>query len=287
MDKGKLSTVNTIFIESKVEDVWWYFSTPTGWNSFLTDVAEHTENKSVIEIGDEVNFIIGELTNNSICIISKEPNVIVFWDKYKGLLPDGTTREYELHTSFSISKINENLVKVVVKVDGYDDDEMMQWIRECGEMGWRQTLYNLKCIIELGLDLRNDIFNYPRIGVINYTATPEQLKESCSAEKGNYIRRVYPNSPAYFAGLIEGDIVTHINNETVETYYDFVRVLSHFFNRSNEVSLTFVRSGTVYQKAIKLTYDDQFTGMIDPEKTPLSEVEAVRKEKSKIKKENK
>ncbi|TYS60589.1 PDZ domain-containing protein [Bacillus infantis] len=284
MDKEKLSTVNSIFIESEIENIWWYLSTLEGWNNFLTDVAEHTENKNnnKIEIGDEVNFIIGELSNSSLCIILKEPNLIVFWDRYKGLLPDGTTRVYELHTSFELKQISEKLVKVTVKVDGYDTDEMMQWIRECGEMGWRQTLINLKCILELGLDLRNEIFNYPRIGVINYTATPEQLTEAKSPERGNYIRKVYSNSPSYHAGLIEGDIVTHINDKSVETYHKFVKALSSSSNRDHEVFLTIVRDGEILKKKIILTYDDQFTGMIDPAKTPLSEVEASRKEKSKI-----
>ncbi|MCM3399727.1 PDZ domain-containing protein [Oceanobacillus profundus] len=284
MDKDKFSTVNTIYIEGEIEDIWWYFSTLEGWNSFLTDVATHSENKPVIELGDELDFIIGELSNKTICIVRRELDEIVFWDRYTGLLPDGTTKIYELHTAFSLTQVNDRLVKIIVTVDGYDSSEIMQWIRECGEMGWRQTLFNLKCIIELGLDLRNDIFNYPRIGVINYTATKEQLEKSCSKFNGNYLLKVYPNSPADEAGLLKGDIVTHINDEPVETYYTFVKTLSSYFNQSNNVTLTFVRSGQVINTEIQLTYDDQFTGMINPKETPLELVEKIRIEKSQIKK---
>jgi PDZ domain len=287
MNKAKFYTHNTIYIESTKEELWSFFSTTHGWNQFLTDVAKTEGDKKTIAIGDEVEFIIGELSNNSICIIKEAPDRIVFWDKYKALLPDGTYREYELHTAFTLEEISINLVKVTVMVDRYDDDEMMQWVRECGDMGWRQTLYNLKSVVELGLDLRNHIFNYPRIGVINYTATKDQLIHANSKYEGNFIMKVYPNSPAFSAGIREGDIITHINDTPVKSYYEFVRTLSHYFNKENLIEVTFFRDKNLYKRVIRLTYDEQFTGMIDPEETPLSDVALNRKEKSIIREEHK
>ncbi|SDN47428.1 PDZ domain-containing protein [Fictibacillus solisalsi] len=280
MDKTKFYTLNTSYINCKHEELWALISTTDGWNQFLTDVALIEGKKKRIEIGDEVDFIIGELTNKSICIIKEAPHRIVFWDKYKALLPDGSYREYELHTDFTLQEISENFIKITVKVDGYEDDEVMQWIRECGDMGWRQTLYNIKSVLELGLDLRNDIFNYPRIGVINYTATPDQLLQANSSHEGNFIMKVYPNSPAYSAGLRESDIITHINGKPVATYYEFVRTLSHYFNKENLIEVVYLRNKHLNKLNIQLTYDDQYTGMIDPEQTPLEDVALVRKEKS-------
>ncbi|MCK6259429.1 PDZ domain-containing protein [Fictibacillus sp. KIGAM418] len=287
MDKSKFFTLNSCYITSTKEELWSFFSTTDGWNRFLTDVALVEGKEKSIEIGDEVDFIIGELSNKSICILKEAPNHIVFWDKYKALLPDGSYREYELYTAFSLEEISENLIKITVKVDGYDDDEMMQWIRECGEMGWRQTLYNIKSIVEFGLDLRNDIFNYPRIGVINYTATSEQLLQAGSSHEGNFMMKVYPNSPAFYAGIREGDIITHINNKPVTSYYQFVRTLSHYFNKENLIEVVYWRNKQLNKQEIRLTYDDQYTGMINPEETPLSDVALHRKEKSIIKEKHK
>src|SRR5699024_2912414 len=112
----------------------------------------------------------------------------------------------------------------------------------------------------------------------------DQLKVSGSKSNGNYLLKVYPNSPADEAGLRKEDIITHINNEPVETYYDFVKTLSSYLNQKNNTTVTFVRSGQVVKTEIQLTYDHQSTEIIDPKENPLEVVENIRKEKSQTKK---
>ncbi|WP_309246360.1 PDZ domain-containing protein [Cytobacillus oceanisediminis] len=261
--------------------MWWYFSTSQGWNSFLSDVAHVSNGNEVIGVGDTVEFIIGELKNKANCLECQPPYLIKMEDHFSALLPNGSLWNYELVTTYQLEEY-ENLTKVTVFVEKYTDDEAMQWVRECGSTGWKQTLFNLKCIIELGLDLRNDIFNYPRLGVLNYTATEEQLNNQnlLSKTKGNFIKKVYPNSPAHSAGLKDGDIIVTIAGEDVPTYDHFVKILSSYYKKNTEVDVIFFRDGEELLTKVHLTYDDQFTGMIDPKTISLEEVSRIRKMKS-------
>lgn len=280
MSKIQTKTTNTMVIEASIDKVWWYLSTTDGWNGYLSDIATSSHHRKDILKGDTVTLVIGELTYQAHCLERIEFRYIGFDDHYKAILPNGSTWEYVLKTSFSLSPYNQ-MTKVTVTVDGYTADEMMQWVRECGEMGWRQSLFNLKCILELGLDLRNEIFNYPRLGVLNYTATAQQLEEQGLKNiRGNYLKRAYPNSPAALAGLKDGDIITHIDEQMVPTYYDFVRVLSKHYGKNSTTKVQYLRNGQSLTAEVTLTYDDQFTGMIDPKETPLEEVSAERKRRA-------
>jgi membrane-associated protease RseP (regulator of RpoE activity) len=283
LDQSK--SKNTMMIEAPIEKVWWHFSTTDGWNAFLSDLATSSHNRKDILKGDKVTLIIGELTYEAHCIernVHNNSSYIAFEDHYKAIFPNGSLWEYKLETSFLLTPYN-NMTQVTVTANGYTEDEMMQWVRECGEMGWRQSLFNLKCILELGLDLRNSIFNYPRLGVFNYTATDNQLVEAgltSSNVKGNYIKKVYPKSPAMYAGMQDGDIITHIDDEPVPTYYDFVRVLSKFYGKNSDVKVQYIRRKTTYIANVCLTYDDQFTGMVNPREKSLEEISEERQNRS-------
>lgn len=276
-------SISSMIIEAPIEKVWHYFSTPQGWNNYLSDVSKFkNSSKKVydeVEKDDQIEIIIGELTNYSTCIEINKPHFIKYHDHFIALFPNGDQWPYQLITKFHLESF-QGMTKVSVIVEGYTEDEMMQWVRECSEMGWTQSLFNLKCIIELGLDLRNEIFNYPRLGVFNYTATEEQLQQQGLVDKkesGNFLKTVYPDGPAGKAGLSDGDIITHLNDIPVPTYKDLVRVLSFYYNKDGDIGITYYRNGKKYKTITQLTYDDQFTGMIDPEKVSLEEVAAKRK----------
>lgn len=278
------SSSNTVWIEAPVSEVWEYVSTASGWRRFLADISTLSSESNDIMVGETVTLVIGELTNIATCVERKEQSRILFDELYAAILPDGDTWEYKLKTMFEFESRNKMTV-LTVNVDGYGSDEMMQWIRECGEMGWRQSLFHLKTVIELGLDLRNDIFNYPRLGVLNYTATPDQLSMhglDPATDGGNHIGTVYPGGPAWQAGIRDGALIIQLANQPVPTYRDFVRVLGQFYGKPTvSTEVIYYEHGFLRQTQVNLTYADQFTGMIDPEAISLPEVSEQRKKRTK------
>ncbi|SDZ40619.1 PDZ domain-containing protein [Bacillus sp. 166amftsu] len=279
---GKDFTKNEEYLAAPLKKVWNFISTTEGWKAFLCDIASNSNGKKRIYLGDQIELVLGELSISSTCVGFKENRLICFYEKYKALFPNGENWFYNLTTSFELSPINEHTTKIIVISRGYESNEMMQWVKECSEMGWRQTLYNLKSVIELGLDLRNEIFNYPRLGVFNYTANLNQLAQNNMVHsKGNFLSKVYNNGPAYNAGLRDGDIITHINGYKVPTYYDFVRVLSKHYLKKKNLSIKYIRDGQQFLTNTTLTYNDRFTGMIDPLTKPLEKVASERKNNDK------
>lgn len=272
---------NIVYIDAPATEIWPFVSTVDGWNHFLSDVTI-TSGGSEFHDGDQVHITIGELHNHAVCVACKPYELIAFDEHYSVVLPDGGLWEYRLQTTFSLEQLLST-TKVTVSVEGYTEDEMMQWVRECGETGWRQSLYHLKTVIELGLDLRNAIFNYPRLGVLNYTATTAQLQASGLLQlgiRGNYIKTVYPNSPAHQAGLRDGIIITQIGGMPVPTYNDLVKALSSYYGKNCSVPVNYYALGQPFETIIHLTYDDQFTGMIDPAHVTVEELVNQRIQKS-------
>lgn len=274
------SSTNSIWIEASANEIWPYFSTVQGWNSYLSDMVKSSNNS--FSPGDSIEIVIGELTNYAYCLESQPQASIVFQDHYSVILPDGSSCDYKLRTSFTLKE--DNLMTcVTVTVTGYNDDEWMQWIRECGEMGWRQSLYNLKSVIELGLDTRNEIFNYPRMGVLNYTATARHMKQLGITDtkiRGNWIGQVYPGGPVHKAGLTKNILVTEINHCKVPDYAAFTKELGRQYKKNKPVLIKYYDGIEFKETEIQLTYDDQFTGMVDPTNTPLEEIAKHRREKS-------
>lgn len=280
---NKRQTVNTVWIEATATDIWPYVTTSNGWNGFLSDIAIIADGKEVIELGDRLRLVIGELMIRSQCVEYRKYNCITFDESYAVILPNGQTWEYELLTSFVLEESADGSTRMTVTVDGYGEDEMMQWVHECGEMGWRQSLLHLKNVIELGLDLREAIFNYPRLGVLNYSATEEQLGLqglNGSGIRGNYIKTVYPNGPAHRAGLPSGVIVTELGGLAVPDYRRFVVALGRYYGKPGEVELVYYDRGHRKSTTANLTYDDQFTGMIDPNRVSREALSKDRMERS-------
>ncbi|QKS46356.1 hypothetical protein HUB94_04240 [Paenibacillus cellulosilyticus] len=278
-----LSSSNTVIIEAPIAAVWEYVSTASGWKKFLADISYVSSSRDEIGVGDTVTLVIGELTNAATCIKRLEWKQISFDEQYSCILPDGNEWRYALRTAFRFEE-RDAMTELTVEVDCSESDTAMLWVMECGEMGWRQSLYHLKTTIELGLDLRNEIFNYPRLGVMNYTASREQLLQQevpPHVVGGNYIAVAYTGGPAWKAGIRDGSIITSIAAHPVPTYRDFVRVLGQFYGKPAEpLEVIYYEGGCCHTTRIILSDDDQFTGMIDPERESPSEVSQRRKEQT-------
>ncbi|GAA4726555.1 PDZ domain-containing protein [Brevibacillus fulvus] len=282
LDGDRTTTVNTEYIEAAIEEVWSLLATPDGMNRYLTDKVEVAGGKEQVQAGDALKIYIGDLVNHALCVRCKPPVVFQLADRFQPLLPDGSSWEYRLTTAFFLEKLGK-MTKVTVKVEGYTEEEWMQWIRQSGEMGWRQSLFNLKCVLELGLDLRNEVFGYPRLGVSNYAASPQQIAGmglNPDRIRGNYLIDVFPGSPAANAGLRSGDLVTCIGGKAVDSYQAFVQALALSARQNRPVTITFYRERQLMQTEAVLSYHADYTGLIDPTIVSLDEVASERRKQN-------
>lgn len=268
-------TVNIIHIEAPIESVWWSIATMSGSNSYLSDSATSTGDPENPQPGDQFHFFYGDIVNDSVCVSAKKPHSLVLKDKYQSMLPDGTIIPYDLETTFTLEEEGP-FVKLTVEVVGYGESEYDLWIRECMETGWRRSLLNLKIVLEVGLDLRNELFGYPRIGITNtghshFYAEKTKMK----AGTGNYLLECFPGGPAYEAGLRKGDVILEICGIKVDQYMSLVKALSMQYKKKEYVSVLYARDGELFETSVKLSYEDRFTGLIEPVSTNES-LEQVR-----------
>ncbi|NBI29836.1 PDZ domain-containing protein [Chengkuizengella marina] len=273
-------TINIIHIESSIEKVWRGIALPDGSNAYLSDKAQTTGDPQNPQPGDVFHFIYGDIENESKCVESEFPTRFRLLDQYQSMLPDGTLVPYNLDTTFKLKQMDE-MVELTVEVTGYGEEPHDLWIRECMETGWRRSLINLKCVLELGLDLRNELFGYPRIGV-NNTGVSDYYSATYNLElgKGNYILECFPGGPAYEAGIRKGDVVTTISDQPVNNYCEFVMELSKSYSTKKEIHIEYLRNGQMHTAILNPTYDDRFTGLIDPNTNSedLIEIRKQRKE---------
>lgn len=272
----KDSSVNTTFIESSLEKVWWSIATPEGMNSYLTYTAETTGSVEEPKVGDEYTLCYGDIINNSKVVECEPLKIFTILDSYESIAPDGSVDKFYVKTKFQLEEVG-NFVKIQLIVVGFEEDTHGQWFRECLEMGWRRSLMNLKSVLELGMDLRTEMFSYPRLGIVNCTVNEEQSIDSkVPAGEGNFLLEVFPNSPAFEAGLRKGDVIVALDGVETPTYKEFVKVISSYYLKETDVSISYHREGQEFTTIAKLSIEDIFTGLVELEGTSFDEVKTKR-----------
>ncbi|MEY9095643.1 PDZ domain-containing protein [Paenibacillus sp. RC84] len=268
-------TRNVTYLEAAPEQVWWSIATTEGTNTYLTYSSSTTGDPSLPKAGDVYTLNYGDIENQSVVVESVPNRRFVLSDAYQSLAPDGKAEIFYVNTAFTL-EATDGFVKLSLQVQGFAEDTYGQWLRECLEMGWRRSLMNLKSVLELGLDLRTELFSYPRLGVTNCTVNPEQSRETgVSVRGGNYLLEVFPNSPAQKAGLRAHDVILAIGGRTTATYGDFVRVISSYSGKKGPVSVMFSRSGKQHETTVRLSVEEQFTGL-NKESLSLEEIKHRR-----------
>lgn len=267
----------TMHIEAPAEAVWWYLATPTGMNTYLTDDVQASSD--FIDVGDDIRIVIGDMVNDAVCLDNETYRLFRQKDRFRSLLADDSFIEYETVTAFRLEE-KEGITTVTTEIQGaWQQNELMRWIRDCSVFGWRQSLFNLKLMLELGLDLRYSIFGYPRLGICNYTAEPEQLEAQSLpvGMGGNYIMEVFPGSPAEQAGLQTGDIIVAIDGQAVPTYGELVRALGKYgaaqeVSTESPVQIDYYRHGKRGFTKATLSLDKLLTGLVEPTEETVQQV---------------
>ncbi|WP_128895448.1 PDZ domain-containing protein [Longirhabdus pacifica] len=271
-------SLNITYLEAPIEQVWWSVATPSGSNSYLTFYGTTTGIDGEPKVGDMYHYNYGDINNVTTVKVCEPYALMTLADEYESMDPDGQMRKYIVQTTYRLEAAGE-FTKLELEVKGFEDNTHGQWFRECLEMGWRRSLMNLKSVLELGLDLRTEMFSFPRMGVVNCTVNQEQSKQTGTAEAaGNYLMEVFPNSPADQAGLQKGDVILSIGGKPVNNYREFVRVVSSYYGKQASEEVVYIRNGTQQQSTIVFSIDDTFTGLVDIEDTPLEEVRKKREE---------
>lgn len=273
---SKDKSINVTYIEAPIDKVWWAVSTPEGNNSYLTYEATTSGSSSQPKVGDKLKLCYGDIVNHTEITKCEYQKLFSLKDAYESIAPDGTADFFHVETEFLLEQEGA-FVKLTITVSGFEEDTYGQWFRECLEMGWRRSLMNLKSVLELGMDLRNELFSYPRLGVVNCTVDEEiSQKTGANYRQGNYLLEVFPNSPAAEAGLKKGDVILSFDEKPTNTYADFVRVISTYYNKPSTVTISFLRDKKKSTVKTKLSTEDVFTGLVELEGTTLEEVKEKR-----------
>jgi S1-C subfamily serine protease len=93
----------------------------------------------------------------------------------------------------------------------------------------------------------------PYLG-IEYVAITPRLASAYDlpADHGVYVQRVVPGSPAAAGGLQEGDIITAINDQTIDEDNPLTNVLWRF-HVGDQVTLTILHQGEELSADVTLT----------------------------------
>ncbi len=271
-------SVNVTYLEAPLEKVWWSVATPSGSNSYLTFYGTTSGIDGEPKAGDRYSLNYGDINNETTIVFCDPPKRISLSDRYESMDPDGQMRTYRVQTSYLLEREGA-FTKLTLTVAGFEPTTHGQWFRECLEMGWRRSLMNLKSVLELGLDLRTEMFSFPRMGVVNCTINGQQSKEtSVPVGEGNYLMDVFPHSPADDAGLRKGDVLISIGGQPVRNYREFVRTVSSYYGKKAQPPVEYVRDGKKQTTSVLFSIEDTFTGLVDIEHTPLEEIQKKREQ---------
>jgi hypothetical protein len=257
-------TINITYLEASLEQVWLAVATIEGSNRYLTDVAStSTGSHSAPQVGDKYTLFYGDIVNETTVTHCDRLKLFALSDSYRSMAPDGSIDPFQVKTCFILEPY-EQFVKLTLEVTGFSENTFGQWFRECLEMGWRRSLMNLKSVLELGLDLRTELFSFPRLGVTNCTVNEEQSCETgVAVGGGNYLLQVFPGGPADHGGLQAGDVVIAFDDVPVRDYAEFVRVISTYYSWKEPVRISYVREGKGLELSVDLSIDSVFTGLIE------------------------
>lgn len=103
------TTVNTIYVETTLDEAWWATIHPDGNNAWLSDVGRFSGNPDAPRAGDLYEFAYGNITNRSLIAEVEPPRRLVLNDTYRSHMADDTFIIYHLRTTYSLEPTPEGI----------------------------------------------------------------------------------------------------------------------------------------------------------------------------------
>lgn len=209
---------NEMPIRGSRKELWTFISTLQGYLSFFAESGTETGQNLVMEYGG--------LTNRVELIVLR-PWHVLYW-KHAYEIGD---KQYPLETTFTITG-QEPCLLLTVEVTGFGAEPDDLFVRDLMDETWVRTLLNLKSIIEVGIDIREPLFGYPRLGI-----------RSTGTGVGNLVIACLPGGRAEVAGIRAGDMILAVEGRRVNHYKELVRELAWQSGRKQVVTLELERAG--------------------------------------------
>ncbi|WP_077702799.1 PDZ domain-containing protein [Virgibacillus dokdonensis] len=277
-NKYILKTVNKIYIEAPIDEVWWLIVSPEGSNLYQSDFCESTGDPINPKEGDRYHYLYGDIENHAVVLESIKNEMFLLKDEYKSLLPDGKEIVYNLQTSYFLEKIDNQFIKLTIEIRGYENNPLGLWIKDCMEHSWRRAMMNIKTVLELGQDLQKKFFTYPKIGA---TIATNNALYSNNVDGGVVIRECFKEGPAYKAGLREGDVILKLSETEVNSYEEFVKTICLLQSKGENQATIGFNNGTLNKEVtISFSYDSLFTGIVNVDSPESYELLRRKRKKS-------
>lgn len=122
----------------------------------------------------------------------------------------GTSHRY--YNSFTFIEHEPAATHVHLRVEGFQDNDSENWLRESMYVGWQRELRVLKAYVETGEDIRPEVWKGVMMG-LRFVTTAES--------DGVRIIDVIEGSPAESAGLRAGDVIHAVAGTKVGDFVAF------------------------------------------------------------------
>jgi uncharacterized protein YndB with AHSA1/START domain len=139
-------------------------------------------------------------------------------------------------------------VGTLVRLEHTDLGEGKAWTKTRKQLkrGWKESLENLKSVMETGVDLR--LARQPMIGVTGV----EEVKPAETSPGGLRVQGVVEGMGAAEAGLQRDDMIIKLGGERITNYISLVNVLKES-RAGNEVKVVFYRGGEKQNLKLRLS----------------------------------
>lgn len=210
----------------------------------ITDMAIIAVPHSRISYGTRENLVIADMGNS---YTLKQGELVVAIGNFYGI-KSAVDFGIAISTKEVTYEADSRHGLIYTNMDGETDCTGFLFNEDGQLIGSISNKYSRSGIVAYGIsDLKIRIQNLSNrkpigyMGIIGYDVN-EKFAEENDMPAGAYVSSVEINSPAYYAGIMNGDIITDISKRTITNVYNVERALCEF-EPGTEITVTVQRRG--------------------------------------------